>query len=550
MNSHTTKASNTDLVSVIMIFLDEKRFIQEAIESILAQTYGNWELLLVDDGSRDGSSEIARCVAAEHSTRVRYLEHAGHQNLGMSASRNLGVRHAKGTYIAFLDADDVWVARKLEQQLSILRSHPAADMVCGSVQYWYSWTGKVDDSKRDIVVSLSVQPNALIQPLNLLIPLIQHEAVTSTISLIRRDAIIRVGGYEESFRGLYEDQAFFAKLCSKSAVYVANECWYKWRKHLDASSYTGMSDSKYRAARLKFLLWLENYLSTQDLLNAELSKVLRKQIWVCRHAYLNRIRNSIGNSAAMKNTAMNIARYILPAAVRRWLQAQAAGGEYIPPVGWVRFGSFRRCQPFSREWGTDRGLPIDRYYIERFLSENSQDISGHVLEIGDDRYTRRFGSGRVARTDVLHVTDTPQATIIADLTSGDEIASDRFDCIICAQTLPFIYDVRAAIRTLHRILKPGGILLATLPGGFHQISRFDMEHWGDYWRFTSLSARMLFEEMFGQDVQLKAYGNVMAATAFINGLAVEDLRSKELDYYDTDYEVSITVRAVKRTHTS
>jgi glycosyltransferase involved in cell wall biosynthesis len=545
MNFHTTKARDSDLVSVIMIFLDEKRFIQEAIQSVLAQTYENWELLLIDDGSRDGSSEIARCIAAQHTTRVRYLEHTGHQNLGMSASRNLGVRHAKGTYVAFLDADDVWMARKLEQQLAILSSHPTADIVFGSVQWWYSWTGKPGDSQRDVVVRLNTRSNALIQPPGLLIPLIQKETVTSTVSLIRRDAILKAGGFEESFRGLYEDQAFFAKLCTTSAVYLADDCWYKWRKHSDSSCSTAVSDGQYRAARLAFLRWLENYLSMQNVMNAELSKILRRQIWICRHAHLNRIWNSVRNPARMKNTAINIARHILPGAIRRWLRAHFEGSEYVPPVGSVRFGSFRRVEPFSREWGMDRGVPIDRYYIEKFLSEHCQDISGHVLEIGDDRYTRRFGSDKIVRSDILHVAGTPQTTIIADLTSADDIASESFDCIICTQTLPFIYDVRAAIRTLHRMLKPGGVLLATLPGGFHPISRFDMERWGDYWRFTRLSARLLFEEMFGKNVQLKTYGNVMAATAFINGLAVEDLRSEELDRFDTDYEVSIAVRALK-----
>src|SRR5262245_29749459 len=124
MNLNAKETTHKDLVSVIMIFLDEKRFIREAIESVLAQTYQNWELLLIDDGSRDGSGEIAQGIAAEHPNRVRYLEHPGHQNRGMSASRNLGVRHAQGAYIAFLDADDIWVAKKLEQQVAILKSHP------------------------------------------------------------------------------------------------------------------------------------------------------------------------------------------------------------------------------------------------------------------------------------------------------------------------------------------------------------------------------------------------------------------------------------------
>jgi glycosyltransferase involved in cell wall biosynthesis len=529
-----------------MIFLNERRFIQEAIESVLMQTYEHWELLLIDDGSTDGSSEIARNVVTQYPERVRYLEHRGHENLGMSASRNLGVRHARGAYIAFLDADDVWVKRKLEEQLSILIAHPTADAVCGSVQFWYSWTGRPDDFKRDLVVRLNAPPNVLISPPNLLIPLIQRDTVTSTISLIRRNAIVSAGGFEESFRGLYEDQVFFAKLCTKSSVYLANDCWYRWRKHSDASSSNGGS-AGFRAARLKFLLWLENYLSRQQMMNSELSTLLRSEIRKCWHSRLNIIWNNIRTVDGVKNAATNIVRHVVPAAMRRWIRARIEGSEYVPPVGWVRFGSFRRREPFSRDCGIDRGLPIDRYYIEKFLSEHSQDISGHVLEVGDDRYTRKFGSSRVVTSDVLHVSGSPQTTIVADLTSADHIASDRFDCIICTQTLPFIYDVRAAIQTLHRILKPGGILLASVPGGIHQISRFDMDRWGDYWRFTRLSARLLFEEIFGSNVLIKTYGNVMAATAFINGLTVEDLRPEELNHCDAEYEVSIAVRAMKPT---
>jgi len=101
--------SDTPLVSVITIFLDAERFLNEAIESLRAQTYERWELLLVDDGSRDGSSEIAREHAARDPHRIRVLEHAGHANLGMSASRNLGIAHARGDLVALLDADDVYL---------------------------------------------------------------------------------------------------------------------------------------------------------------------------------------------------------------------------------------------------------------------------------------------------------------------------------------------------------------------------------------------------------------------------------------------------------
>lgn len=237
---------------------------------------------------------------------------------------------------------------------------------------------------------------------------------------------------------------------------------------------------------------------------------------------------------------------LLPIPARRWLRQKQQRLTRWPPVGLVRFGSLRRLQPISRVFGFDRGLCIDRYYIEAFLGRHSEDIQGHVLEIGDETYTRKFGGERVTKSEVLHVwNDNPKATIVADLTCADHIPSDTFDCIILTQTLQHIYDVRAAIRTLYRILKPGGVLLATFPG-ISQISRYDMERWGDYWRFTTLSARWLFEEAFPPEtVAVKAHGNVLAAIAFLHGLAAQELRREELDSHDPDYEVLITVRAVK-----
>ncbi len=194
----------------------------------------------------------------------------------------------------------------------------------------------------------------------------------------------------------------------------------------------------------------------------------------------------------------------------------------------------------------DRGASIDRYYIEDFLTRHALDIHGCVLEIASSDYTRRFGDGRVVKSDVLHVQEgNPRATIVDDLACGNQIASNSFDCIILTQTLQFIYDVRAAIFNLYRILKPGGILLATLPG-ISQISRYDMDRWGEYWRFTTLSAHKLFEQAFPSDrITVQTYGNVLAANAFLQGLAVEELRRHELDYQDPDYQLLITVRAAK-----
>ena len=217
-----------------------------------------------------------------------------------------------------------------------------------------------------------------------------------------------------------------------------------------------------------------------------------------------------------------------------------------PPVGWVHFGHLRQLKPISPDYGYSRGLPIDRYYIEKFLSECAMYIRGHVLEIKHNKYTIKYGQPRVTKSDVLHpVEGNPDATIIADLTKADHLPSDCYDAIIFTQTLQIIYDIRTVIATLHRILKPGAVLLATA-SGMAQLSLEDFDKWGEYWRFTSLSARLLFEEAFSAgNITVTAYGNVLAAISFLEGLACEDLKPSDLDARDRSYEVLIVVRAVK-----
>jgi SAM-dependent methyltransferase len=244
----------------------------------------------------------------------------------------------------------------------------------------------------------------------------------------------------------------------------------------------------------------------------------------------------------MLNQLRLLARRYLARETRRRLARLAVW----PPVGWVRFGSLRRLKPISPDYGNSRGLEIDRYYIEQFLSEFASDVRGHVLEIKHNAYTVRYGGSRVTKSDILHpVEGNPDATIIADLTKADHLPSNTFDAIIFTQTLQVIYDIRTVIATLHRILKPGGVLLATA-SGMAQLSLEDFDTWGEYWRFTSLSARLLFEEAFGTgNVTVRSYGNVLAAISFLEGLAAEDLKKKELDAMDRSYEVLIAVRASK-----
>jgi glycosyltransferase involved in cell wall biosynthesis len=266
------------LVSCIVIFLDTERYIEEAIESVFAQTYESWELLLVDDGSTDGSTDIARRYAQRHPGKVRYLEHPGHQNRGMSATRNLGISHAKGDYIAFLDADDVWLPRKLEEQVAILGSHPEVGMVYGAKQYWYSWTGDPRDARRDFVASLGIQTDSLFEPpalLSLLYPLGIASLPHTSSLLLRREVVERLGGYEDRFKGMYEDQAFLVKVYLKETVYVASECWNRYRQHPASWFAVAHRSGEARSAWLALLNWLEEYLSEQGVEDPEVWKLLR-----------------------------------------------------------------------------------------------------------------------------------------------------------------------------------------------------------------------------------------------------------------------------------
>lgn len=207
---------------------------------------------------------------------------------------------------------------------------------------------------------------------------------------------------------------------------------------------------------------------------------------------------------------------------------------------------FGTIEPVRPNFGLGHGQCIDRYYIETFLGEYAHDIQGHVLEIHDNRYTFKFGNGRVGRSDVLHVgTNNPQATIVADLVDADHIPTDTFDCIFLTQTLHYIYDVKTALRSCYRILKPGGVLLATAPC-IQQIWAPDDKSYCEYWRFTTQAIQRLFCESFPVDcVRVQTYGNVFAATALLQGFVTDDVDRSQLDYYDPDYEMIVAVRSVK-----
>lgn len=197
-------------------------------------------------------------------------------------------------------------------------------------------------------------------------------------------------------------------------------------------------------------------------------------------------------------------------------------------------------KPISRVFGLDRGLPIDRYYIEKFLFENKQLIKGVTLEIAESTYTKKFGNEKVKKALIFNVKESNiKSDIIGNLATGEGITKNLVDCFIMTQTLPFIYDIHGAVKNAVKILKPGGCLLITVPG-ITQISRYDMSRWGQYWSFTDQSLRKLFEEVIPpSSISIKTYGNVKSAAYFLYGFAQHELTRKELEYQDSDYQLII-----------
>jgi glycosyltransferase involved in cell wall biosynthesis len=310
------------LVSVIVIFLNAANFLQEAIESVLAQTYEHWELLLVDDGSNDGSTEIAMRFAAENSGRIKYFEHNGHQNLGMSAARNLGIRQSKGEYIAFLDADDYWLPNKLDVQTRILESQPEAGMLFGNTKYWFSWTGRSEDSQRDYVPSLRVRTHTLFYPPLLLLLFIQGKAeVPCTCSiLVRRAVAEKIGGFENSFRGMYEDQAFYAKIGLCTPVLATDDCLAWYRQHSKSNYAIAIHSRQTHTLRYVFLKWLETYCHDNRIQDKRVREAVRRQLWLYQSTSHQQIPGLAQDCIRwIKKWMLRVEERVLPSSWRDWL---------------------------------------------------------------------------------------------------------------------------------------------------------------------------------------------------------------------------------------
>jgi glycosyltransferase involved in cell wall biosynthesis len=523
--------SPAGLASVVITCYNQAHFLATAIQSALEQTLQAAEVIVVDDGSTDQTASVARAFP-----QVRYLRQ---ENRGLAAARNAGLARALGQYVCFLDADDLLLPRAIESGCAVFEEHPQCAFVYGDSRDIDSG-GRVTSDPRGPRVA-SEHYRRLLEG--------NFIGMHATV-LYRRDILRSAGGFDTRLDRC-EDYELYLRLVRDFPVQEHSEIIACYRQHdLNMSlDHAAMLDAAVSAVRMQ---------KTAIRSNPVLLDAARRGIANWRNYYgdllLEDLRSAV-KADGFSWTACRIFRSllvrrprqltgrVLNVAKRRLTSSLSAVRKSIRGNR-VSFGELRRVTPFSRRFGFDLGLPVDRYYIEQFLLHEAENIRGGVLEAGDDSYTRRFGGARVTRSDVLHVTPgTPGATIIADLTQAGRIPSNSFDCIILTQTLHFIFDLRAALRTIARILRPGGCLLLTTPG-ISQICRDQADPESDSWRLTVSSATKLFGEFFGErNIHVASHGNVLVAAAFLYGLPASQLTNTELNSNDPDYPLIVSVVA-------
>jgi glycosyltransferase involved in cell wall biosynthesis len=536
------KQSDLPSVSLVITSYNHGQFLAEAIESALSQTRRFHEILVIDDGSTDDTAAVA--------ARYPGVQYIWQENRGLAAARNAGLRRAQGRFVVFLDADDYLRPEAVDAGLKCANSHPTASFVYGRYH-------NAEASGE----SLPAEPLHACGPDPYLEFLRGNCIGMHATVMYRRSAIHAVGGFREELKAC-EDYDIFLRIARQGNVACHDVVVAAYRRH--AANMSGnvrlmlltsigvltdqwphvQPDPVRRGAYREGLRhWKKHY-------GAQLARHIRRQFGAGA-SYSSLLRDVSLLVTDAPHAFIAASRKICRKGFRK-LGSRLPfgfGGRFVanrvPPRGRIAFGDLRRLEPFSRDFGYARGTPVDRYYIERFLSAHSVDIRERVLEIGDNTYTRRFGGARVASSDVLNVhPGDPTTTIVSDLTSGAGIADESFDCVIVTQTLHLLWDMQAAVRTLYRILKPGGILLLTVPG---TISQLEQGQWRStwYWGLGLLAVERLFGLVFAPSVQVTSHGNVLASIAFLHGIASEELEPAELDHRDALYPLLITVRAVK-----
>jgi glycosyltransferase involved in cell wall biosynthesis len=529
----------TASAGVVITTYNHARFLRQALESVFLQSRLPDAVVVVDDGSTDDPASV---VATFPSVRLIRQE-----NRGLAAARNAGLAALQTTHVLFLDADDELAPEALELGLACFDREPESALVYGGHRY-------VDAEGNELGERFD-PPGA--DPFRNLLRS-NFIGMHGTV-LYRRDRLVAIGGFDERLRRL-EDYDVYLRIAREYPVAGYPDLIASYRLHggnmstdhramlrtaleVHARYEPPRTDPESRAAWVEGKRRWRRYYG-EEMATARYTKRLKGATLMASVPALAALA-AAAPGVAVRQVAGGVRRRFAAVMPRRFRERLFTGRTRVPALGRVRFGDLRRVRPVSQSFGFDRGLPVDRYYIEGFLARHASEIAGRVLEIGDDSYTRRFGGQRVTRSDVLHVHGgNPRATLVGDITDPEVLPGSVFDCIILTQTLQLIYDVPTAVRQLHRSLAPGGVVLVTAPG----ISQIDRGEWGEtwFWSFTSAALQRLFADVFGPDrVLVRQHGNVFAATAFLQGLAVEELATRDLDPVDRAYPVIVTLRARK-----
>ena len=518
-------ATEAPSIAVVITTYDEQpRFLREAIESVVAQTVAPDEIISVDDGSHVDNAPV---FAAFPDLRV-IRQH----NRGLAEARNVGWRAATSTHVVFLDSDDRLAPNALEENLRRFAGNPECAFVYGG----YRFIDQDGRRRRDAVFcEIGSDPYATLLRGN---AIGMHAAV-----MYRRDRLAEVGGFDATYRAC-EDYELYLRLARHHPVVSGAGIIAEYRQH--GRNMSNDIPLMLRSA-LRALHAQEPRLDQHDNWRRAHRDGVRELKSHYVHEHLSKLRESAKRRSVNGRSIVDTARVFL-AAPGAMIVAAARTLKASLPRRTVRLGDLGRTTPISRNFGYDRGIPVDRRYIEAFLRTRADDIRGRVLEIGDNAYTLSLGGERVVRSDVLHVhAGAANATFVADLEAGENLPSDAFDCIILTQTLHLIFDMPKAIDTLHRILKPGGVLLATVPG----VSSVDAGEWGGtwFWSLTCASLERLLRRRFtASQVEVASSGNVLTAIAFLHGLAQDELRPGDYDVVDPRYPVIVTARATKARH--
>lgn len=533
------------LISIIIPCFNHAHFLPDAIKSVLDQSYTHTEIIVIDDGSSDNTKEVATSFP-----NVKYVYQA---NQGLSAARNTGLKNSNGKYLVFLDADDFLFPEGLSINNNYLSQNPSWAFISG-------WHDKVDEWKFPLD-----QDEQVVVTGSHYLHLLKGNYIGMHATVLYQRWAFDDLQFDTSLKAC-EDYDLYFKIARKFPVGNHGEKVAAYRVH-----------GKNMSAKIPFMLHhVLIVLKKQEnlLLNEEEKKAYfeGQQIW--NEYYLIKLNKSllanIWKSESwptrdelallakkprwffrygiqrLKQDFKNLLKKILPDVMLKVLFRRGFFENYTPPLGKIKAGDFERITPFSFDFGFDRGGPIDRYYVESFLEQNRGVICGRVLEIGDNEYTMRYGGSTVKQSDILHIdAKNKKATFVGDLSNAPQLPSGGFDCVVLTQTLHFIYDFKAALQTCHRILKPGGSLLLTVPG----ISHIDHGEWREFWlwAFTDKSMRRLMNEFFEEgSVEIKTYGNVFVASAFLYGVGLPEFKKKYLKHNDPSYQVIIAVKAIKK----